>query len=228
MRAMANRAYLSIWTSGYSEDLMLDRFERWLETVPLSRKRPGFTSLVIRAVDPAEAPVLEQDLRGTITSGPDVIAVTREHRNTDTSYEVEAYWDLWQVDAAGLWSREPSRLLLICNGEGYDDGVAADVGHFIADVGFEHLFTGHGGLLGSRGRLPEREALNDPSETLFIDLMTNKESLQQYQEKTRENVQQLLAWTHASEEAFPVDRYRLWSEGEENLEARLDDILAVH
>ncbi len=47
---MANRAYLSIWTSGYGEDIMLDRFERLLETVPPSEKRPGFTNLLIRAV----------------------------------------------------------------------------------------------------------------------------------------------------------------------------------
>jgi hypothetical protein len=27
---------------------------------------------------------------------------------------------------------------------------------------------------------------------------------------------------------LPVERVRLWSEGEENFEARLDEILAVH
>jgi hypothetical protein len=30
------------------------------------------------------------------------------------------------------------------------------------------------------------------------------------------------------EKALPLERYLLWSEGEENLEARLDEILAVH
>jgi len=29
------------------------------------------------------------------------------------------------------------------------------------------------------------------------------------------------------ENALPVERFRLWSEGEENFEARLDEILAV-
>ncbi len=38
---MANRAYVSFWTRDYSEDLMLDRFERWLETVPASARAPG-------------------------------------------------------------------------------------------------------------------------------------------------------------------------------------------
>jgi hypothetical protein len=34
-------------------------------------------------------------------------------------------------------------------------------------------------------------------------------------------------WIRAVEGALPVERYRLWSEGEENFEARLDEILAL-
>jgi len=224
---MANRAYINIWTSSYSEDVMLDRFERLLETVPLSPKRPGFTSLEIRAVTSAEAALVEQDLRGVLAGAADVIALTREHRNADSSYEVQGYWDVWQCDAAsGLWQREAQRLLLICNGQDYDDGVAADAGHFMADIGLEHLFTGHGGLLGSNGAFPQ-QAPQHPAEAQFLALMTQEESLLEYHEKTRENVRQLLAWVRALEGALPVERYRMWSEGEENLEARLDDILAV-
>jgi hypothetical protein len=225
---MANRAYISIWTSSYSEDVMLDRFERLLETVPLSPKRPGFTSLEIRAVTSAEAPLVEQDLRRVHAGAADVIALAREHQNADSSYEVQGYWDVWQCDAAStLWRREPQRLLLICNGQDYDDGVAADAGYFMVDVGLEHLFTGHGGLLGSNGLLPPPQAPQHPAEAQFLALMTQEESLLEYHEKTRENVRQLLAWVRAIEGALPVERYRLWSEGEENLEARLDDILAV-
>jgi hypothetical protein len=51
--------------------------------------------------------------------------------------------------------------------------------------------------------------------------------LREYQEKTRENIQKLMGWMRAVEEALPVERFRLWSEGEENFEARLDEILAV-
>ena len=53
-RPVANRAYTSFWTRDYSEDVMLDSFERWLETAPLSAERPGFASLVVRAVEPSE------------------------------------------------------------------------------------------------------------------------------------------------------------------------------
>jgi hypothetical protein len=35
-----------------------------------------------------------------------------------------------------------------------------------------------------------------------------------------------LNWVEAIERALPVERSELWSEGEENMEARLDAILA--
>jgi hypothetical protein len=57
--------------------------------------------------------------------------------------------------------------------------------------------------------------------------MAQPQNLREYQEKTRENIQKLMGWMRAVEEALPVDRVRLWSEGEENFEARLDEILAV-
>jgi len=221
---MANRSYLSIWTSSYDEDVMLDRFERLLETVPLSAKRPGFANLAIRAVSAAETPLLDMDVRGA-AGAADLVAPMREHRNRDTAYEVEAYWDLWQRDAAsGVWQRDPERLLLVANGEDYDDGVAAEIGHFTAEIGLEHLYTGHGGLLGTHGT---PDAAEDAAEAEVLTEMTREEYLLEYYEKTRENAQQLLTWVRAVEHALPVERYRLWSEGEENLEARLDEILAV-
>jgi hypothetical protein len=221
---MANRCYLSIWTSGYDEDVMLDRFERFLETVPLSAKRPGFSNLAIRAISAAETPLLDADARAA-TGPADLVALMREHRNRDSAYEVEAYWDLWQRDSAsGLWQREPQRLLLMANGEDFDDGVAAEVGHFTAEIGLEYLYTGHGGLLGTRG---PSNADEEAAEDEFLSQMTREEYISEYFAKTRENAQQLLTWLRAVEHALPVERYRLWSEGEENLEARLDEVLAV-
>jgi hypothetical protein len=231
MRAMANRAYLSVWTKGYSEEVMLEQFERFLQTVPLSKQQPGFTNLLVRAVSPSEAPVAEHDLQGVIAGATEVAALTREHRNADSAYEVECFWDVWLRDpASGMWARRPAPLLLICNGQAYDDGVAASDGHFVADVGFEYLLTGHARLLGSSaaygdamsGHLPE-----DPIEAELLVLMSREESREEYREKTRANIQQLLAWVRAVEDSLPVDRYRIWSEGEDNFEARIDEILAV-
>ncbi len=116
-------------------------------------------------------------------------------------------------------------MLLIGNGRIYDDGLAQTSGDFVADVGFEHLFTGHAGILGTYGA---RSAPSDPVEAEFLAWMTHEEHLHEYYEKTRANIQVLLNWVTSVEKALPLERHSLWSEGEENLEARLDEILAVH
>jgi hypothetical protein len=229
-RRVANRAYAGFWIRDYSEAVMLDRFERWLETVPVSAKRPGFARLVVRAVEPSEAPLFEHDFRSGEADAATLVALAREHCSADCSYEAEAHWDLWQpaLDTAldtGLWQRDPQGLLLTCQGPDYDGGVAAESGHFLADLGLEHLFTGHAGLLGTRA---PRAVPSSPLEEEFVARMAREDHLREYHEKTRENIQQLLEWTRAVEQALPVERTVLWSEGEENLEARLDEILSVH
>jgi hypothetical protein len=223
---MANHAYASFWTRDRGDDAMLDRFGHFLATFPFSSTRREFTSLVIRAVNASEAPLVEQDLRSAKATASGVIALAREHNNSDCSYEVEAYWDIWQRSMeTGVWLKGPERVLLICNGGAYDDGVAQTSGDFLADVGFEHLFTGHAGILGAYGA---RSAPSDPVEAEFLSWMTHEEHLHEYYEKTRANIQLLLNWVASVEKALPLKRQSLWSEGEENLEARLDEILAVH
>ncbi|PYU23306.1 MAG: hypothetical protein DMG32_16495 [Acidobacteria bacterium] len=222
---MANHAYVSFWTRERAAETMLDRFGQWLEAFPLSAARQGFNSLTIRAVSPAEGPLVEHDLRGA-TAASDVIALAREHENADCSYEVQAHWDVWQRSLeTGAWQKGPEQVFLICNGRLYDDGVADQSGDFLADIGFEHMFTGHAGLLGGYAA---RSAPSDPVEAEFLAWMTHEEHLHEYYEKTRANIQLLLNWVDSVEKALALERHFLWSEGEENLEARLDEILAVH
>jgi len=223
---MANRAYASFWTRNYSEDVLLERFERFLEALPLTSKDSSFLSLTVRAVSPAETPLVEHDLRGTNANPAAIAALAREQLSTDCAYEVEAAWPLWSWDTEhSRWGRQPERLLLTCQGPEYDDGAADASGHFLIDAGLEHLYTGHGGLLGSR--VPPA-LTGDPTESEFLTLMSEEQNLREYHEKTRENIQQLMNWVQNVERALPIERLALWSEGEENLEARLDDILAVH
>jgi hypothetical protein len=66
-----------------------------------------------------------------------------------------------------------------------------------------------------------------PDEARFLMWMSQPKNLREYQQKTRENILKLMSWMRAAEESLPVERLRLWSEGEENFEARLDEILAV-
>jgi hypothetical protein len=223
---MPNRAYASIWVRDFSEEKMLSHFERFLATVPLPPTPPGFTDLMIRAVDFRETPLEEHDLRGYPTTPAEIVELAREHQSSDVCYEVAARWDLWVRDVETVsWKKKPEPLDFVCYGPEYDGGAFSESGHFMADLGFEHLFTGHAGLLtGENGRVAHPE---HPEEARFLMWMSQPQNLREYQEKTRENIQKLMGWMRAVEEALPVERFRLWSEGEENFEARLDEILAV-
>jgi hypothetical protein len=141
-------------------------------------------------------------------------------------FEVAALWDLWVRDMeSASWKKKPERLHISCFGPDYDQGIFVESGHFMADLGFEHAFTGHAGLLSPEtGHVAQPE---HPDEARFLMWMSQPQNLREYQEKTRENIQKLMAWIRLAEETLPIGRIRLWSEGEENFEARLDEILAV-
>src|SRR5437660_757601 len=120
---MANRAYVSLWSKGFSEATMLEQFQQLLTTVPLSAERPGFTELVIRAVDPTETPLVERDLRGKALSAAELIELAAEYLHADSEYEVRTHWELWVYDAErGRGQRRAQRLALLCHGDEYDGG----------------------------------------------------------------------------------------------------------
>jgi hypothetical protein len=223
---MPNRAYASVWVREFSEENMFSHFEHLLSTVPLASTPPGFTGLTIRAVDFTETPLEEHDFRGYLPTPEEIVNLVKNHHAGDVSYEVGARWDLWVRDkATASWKFQPEPMDIFCYGPEYDGGVFAESGHFLADLGFEHLFTGHAGLLaGENGRVAEPQ---HPEEARFLMWMSQPQNLREYQLKTRENIQKLMGWMRAVEEALPVEHFRLWSEGEENFEARIDEILAV-
>jgi hypothetical protein len=227
MSAMSNLAYMSIWCKDFSEAKLLEQFTAFLATVPYSASKPGFTHLVIRAVDFAEIPVLEQDFRSSPIAPANVAELVVEHLHNDSAYEVRADWDLWVSEGGpARWQNLPQPLELSCHGEEFEDQIWREHGHLEAGLGFEHLFTGHAGLLGFRRSA--RALPQSPEEASFLASMEEPANLQMYLEKTRENIRKLFAWVRGIEEALPVDQIRLWSEGEENFEARLEEILAAH
>jgi hypothetical protein len=225
MLAMANHAYLGVWCKDFSEDRMLEQFGRFLETIPFSATKPGFAYLVIRAVDPSETALLEQDLRAVPLDAAGITELAKDFLHSDVSYEVRCDWDLWVFDAQGRWKNEPQPLEIFSRGEDYDNGFWLGNGHIEVDLGFEHLFTGHARLLGVRkDQKPVAQSLE---EGRFLEAMAWPENLQRYHEKTRENIKKLLDWTRKIERGVPVAQLRLWSEGEENFEARLEEILVA-
>jgi hypothetical protein len=224
---MANHAYLRVWTRDFSLKTMIAEFARFLTTAPLSASHGAFEELIVQAVDPSESPIAEWDLRPNQARPAEVAALAAQHLNADTAYFVSAKWDLWSLDIETLkWQRKPEPLELLCHGLEYDDGIAATSGHFLADLGFEHFFTGHSGFLVPATAANAFSAEEHPIEHTFRQWMAAGNNLKEYHAKTRENIQQLFLWVEAVERALPVERSELWSEGEENMEARLDAILA--
>jgi hypothetical protein len=224
---MANQAYLRVWTRDFSEETMIAEFARFLTTAPLSEGKGNFQQLTVQAVDTTEIPVEEWDLKEATFGPAEVAALAAQHINEDTAYIVDARWDLWSFDMETLrWKQGPEPLVLICQGKAYDDGVAATAGNFNAELGFEHFFTGHAGLLAPGAAKNPFESSDHPLEKTFRNWMATAENLKLYHQKTRENIQKLFGWVEAVEAALPVERSELWSEGEDNFEARLDAILA--
>src|SRR5262249_13820047 len=170
----------------------------------------------------------EWDVHDGTYGAAEIAALAAQHLNTDTCYIVYAKWDLWTFDTDTLkWKRGPQPLILTCNGPEYDGGAADSEGDFSADLGFEHLFTGHAGLLAPGAASNPFDSSNHPVEKTFRSWMSVDGNRKEYAGKTRENIQQLMHWMEAVSRALPVERSELWSEGEGNFEARLDAILAL-
>jgi hypothetical protein len=223
---MANRAYLRVWTRDFSQQTMIAEFARFLTTAPVTETGPGFQQMIVQPVDTTETPIAEWDFKEGKFGPAEIAALAAQHLDPDTAYIVSATWDLWNFDVETLkWTQSPQPLEILCQGPAYDDGIAASTGHFIADLGFEHLFTGHAGLLAPGAASNPFDSSGHPLERMFRNWMSSSENLKEYHRKTRENIQKLFAWVEAVEAALPVQRSELSSEGEENFEARLDAIL---
>ncbi len=222
---MPNRAYASVWVRDFSEENMLTHLGKFLATVPVAAVPPPFTGLIIRAVNFAETPLEEFDLRGYVTTPEEIVAIAKgaeRRRRLLRGSGAMGFVDTRQGNRQlEITARAHGNFLLRA---GVRSGVyLPSPGHIMVDLGFEHLFTGHAGLLAaSTDRIAEPQ---HPEEARFMMWMSQPQNLREYQEKTRENIKKLMGWMRTVEEALPVDRFRLWSEGEENFEARLDEIL---
>lgn len=224
---MANRAYLRVWTRDFSETTLIAQLARFLATAPLSASESAFKELTVQPVDATEIALAEWDLKDLGYGAAEVAALAAQHIHPDSAYIVAAKWDLWSFDAGSLkWMHKPEPLLLTCHGPEYDGGIAASEGHFTADLGFEHFFTGHAGLLAPGAASNPFESSDHPLEHTFRQWMSVPGNLKEYHAKTRENIQLLFNWVESIERALPVERSQVWSEGEQNFEARLDAILA--
>ena len=224
---MANRAYLRVWTRDFSEQTMMAEFARFLTTAPLAEAVNAFEDLTIQPVDTTETPVAAWDLRAEKFGPAEVTALAMQHLNSDSAYIVRAKWELWDFNVENLtWARVTQPLVLTCYGVDFDSERAQEEGHFAADLGFEYFFTGHAGLLAPGKASNPFDSSDHPAEHTFRRWMSTPTNLKEYHAKTRENIQQLFSWVEGVQNALPVQRSELASEGEENFEARLDAIVA--
>jgi hypothetical protein len=201
---MLDHVYASFWVADSAPEELLGQILRFLVTMPQSASRPGFGELALRAMDAAEAPLIEKDLRDSGLGPLDVIEIIRPEFREDTACELDCFWDFGSYNAeTGKWGTQAQRVEIACRGEQFDDSIAASNGHLQVDLGFEHLFTG------------EEDGEDWPGARSDSAI-----------EMRRQNIKRLYAWVEDVTAKLDLAKYKLWSEGEENVEARLDEILA--
>jgi hypothetical protein len=227
MLGMANQTFLRVWCRDFSEEHILETFGAFLGTVPFSKARPGFTHFIARAVEPSEWPILEQDLRAAPFDAAGIIELAKDQLHSDCSYEVNSAWDLWAWDGTtDRWKLDPQPLEIFVRGEDYDNAIWREEGHIEVNLGFEHFFTGYAALPGIAS--DERAPAETPEEMRFVEAMAWPENLQRYQQNMQENIRKLQGWVRQIKKAVPAERVQLWSEGEGDFEARLEEILGIH
>lgn len=245
--SVAERIFLSLWLRDYSQSTMLEYWRRVIEAFPVSGSATG-GSLSVYPFDWTETPVLERGF-GEETSAEELVNLASEFLHDDYAYEAEMNWDLWlPVPAAQLgvslgsgpiqddgeesgypsrdsngavadsnqdsveeedlaifatadWRRTPSPVLLACMGpqfEAEDAGNRADI-----QIGFG---------LDLPFLPPDEDALDELDPEMDPDLA---------ELRTRENLQQLVAFVHRLDEILPVTKRLLWCESGENLAEKI-------
>ena len=131
---MADRLYLSLWLENHSALGMHRKFAAALSRVPFSTQFPQ-AYLRITAVDPTEPALLEQ-VFVVPSQLPELFEAMEKWRASDSCFEVEAFWDLYQERPEG-WRLTPTRVNLFFFGPEYP----SDLGESIrADLGLESLY----------------------------------------------------------------------------------------
>jgi hypothetical protein len=135
--------------------------------------------------------------RDLIAAPADVHALAAEFLHEDTAYEVTAFWDLWQPRPASQWEQALSEVEFLVQGAEYDPGAEPEAhAHLLINLGRENLFLG-------RSAVPQESS----------------------REPLRANVERLYGLLRDLQNALPVERHRLWSEGNEDFARRTEQLL---
>jgi hypothetical protein len=141
---------LSIWLELGRREPQRQRFESMLRLFPFSqREAQPQTTVVIRAIDSTEPPLLERPMNGP-ASIDEIVGVLNDYSGNDIAYEVQSFWDLWQFDVD--WNLSPTRVLLSSFGAQFDNGsseVAEDQEDLRIDFGVDMHFLPQPEIAGS-------------------------------------------------------------------------------
>jgi hypothetical protein len=140
---MPDRLYLSCWIRGFTPSNMLRRFETVLAQFPFSKLAAHGPLLRVRAIEAAEPPLFEKEFPPG-TAAADLMAEAREFVHEDCCVEVEAAWDLWQLD--GEWKLAPTPVTLLCFGPEFENETGD---HLRIEFGLDSRFLPIEGVEGS-------------------------------------------------------------------------------
>jgi hypothetical protein len=189
---MAETLNLSLWFPGFDAELMLPRLAEVLRHFPFSESRGGVQYASVQPVDWAEPTLFEESFSPGV-SGEEAAEALREYAQADFALSLEAYWDLWMLDAARAeWVLRPERVLFTAQGLEFDEGAFAASGHILIDFGLDFPFLHEGVELGADDAL-----------------------------RVKANVAALIEFTHRVERNCNTTGRVLWSESEENLAQKL-------
>src|SRR6202051_3827484 len=137
---MADTLNLSLWFPGFDAELMLPRLMEVLRHFPFSESRGGVQYVSVQPVDWAEPTLFEQGFSPGV-SAEEAAAALHEYAQSDFAISLEAYWDLWMLDATTKpWELVPDKVTFIAQGVEFDEGAFAGSGHILIDFGLEFPF----------------------------------------------------------------------------------------
>jgi hypothetical protein len=189
---VADTLNLSLWFPGFDAELMLPRMVEVLRHFPFSESHSGVQYAAVQAVSWTEPSLFEESFSPGVT-GEEAAEALREYAQADFALSLEAYWDLWVLDAASKeWVLRPEKVIFTAQGLEFDEGVYAESGHILIDFGLDFPFLHEG-----------------------VDLNAN-DAL-----RVKANVAALIEFTHRVERECNTTGRVLWSESEENLAQKL-------
>jgi hypothetical protein len=213
---MADQLFLSYWLRNYNHSTMLRNYEKLLRLFPFSRLASQASTFKIMAVDVREPVVAEIPYPPPVPIDA-LLAVAKDFQNPDSSYRLEAWWDLWQFD--GEWELAPARVALCCFGPDFNQSPSG-----LADS----LETQRTPVIQFPG--PYEDAAIGCALEIEFGIDANflpQPDLPDSPHLIESNIKSLLKLVHDLDDALPVETRRLWSESGENFAEKLQQALSA-